>query len=212
MIASHEETIDECLSIEISEIMGREIMEDLRLEGVVEFPDIGEFLCISHHFTEIIPYATSLSSHDLSQVIRATYRVYSTREETHETIREFSEILFENRQSRIFLRREDDRFTIADTIFIESEFDAIGQDEFRISEIPRKLFGFLDFFEPDMHIFCFSIGDRKGFFSFSLEKYEVRLPMFTSFRLIDNMELRKLGKEISKFGTIRMLGGMTRGK
>ena len=137
MIASYEESIDESLSIEIGEVIMREIVEDLRLESMIEFPDIWIALGIFHHLSEIVSDTTSLTTHDLSKMTRSTDSVYGTREEVHESILEYSECLFMKRESRVFLRGKDDRFSIADTISIKSELDTIREDELGISEIPR---------------------------------------------------------------------------
>ena len=94
MIASDEESIDKRLSIEISEVIMREIVEYLRLEGMIEFPDIWIALGIFHHLTQIISDTTSLATHDLSEMTRSTDSIYMTREEVHESILEYTEIFF----------------------------------------------------------------------------------------------------------------------
>jgi hypothetical protein len=212
MVACNKKTIDECLSIEISEVLMREVMEDLRLERMIEFPDIWITFGIFHHFMEIISDTPRLSSHDLSEMRGTTYRIDRAREKVSETISKLSEIFFMDCKCCIFLRCESYRLPIADTIFIKSELDTIREDEFRISEISCKLLRFFYLFESDMHIFRFPVCDRKCIFSFSFQKYKIRLSVFTSFWLIYDVEICELCEEVSELRTVCMLSRMTRGE
>lgn len=205
MIASDKEPIYKRLSIEISEIMGREIMKDLRLEGVVELPDIRIFLSISHHLTEIISDTLSLSSHDLREMPCRTDGIDIVSHECSHLILENTELLRSYIEHISLLPSDDNRFAIADTVIVESELDPIREDELRISEIPRELFGFLDLIEGDMDILRFGIHHRDH----AIEKDEIRSSMFTSLWFIVDGESCNSFEKFLQCGSIGMLCRMT---
>lgn len=192
MITSDEKSIDKCLSIEISKILMREIMKDLRLEGMVELPNIGIFLCIFHHLIEIVSDTSSLATHNFGKMIGASDRIYRTREKIHESVSKNPKVLITKSERSVFFGCKSYRLTIANSISVKSELDTIRENELRISEISRELLRFLDLFKSDMHILGFSIRDRKSILSLSFEKYKIRFSVFTSFRFIDNMKFCQL--------------------
>lgn len=205
MIASNKETIYKRLSIEISEIMRREVVENLRLESMVEFPDIGIFLSISHHLTEIISDTLSLSSHDLREMPCRTDRIDIIRHECLHLILENTELLRGYIEHIPLLPSYNNRLTIAYTVIVESELDTIRKDEFRISKIPRELFGFLDLIEGDMDILRLSIHHRDH----AIEKDKIRSSVFTSLWLIVDDESSDGFEKFLQCGSIGMLCRMT---
>lgn len=166
-------------------------MEDLRLERVIELPDIWIPLSIAHHLTEVISYTSGLSSHDTCEMTRATDRIDWTREEVCESICEYCKVLLMECETRIFFGGERDRLTVSDTILVESELDTVRQYQFCITKISRELLRLLYLLQSDMHVLGFSVCDRESFPTFSLQEDKIRFAMFTSLRFVDNVELSK---------------------
>lgn len=107
---------------------------------MIELPDIRETFGVPHHISEVITNSLCLSSHDLSKVSGRANRIYIVRYKCLHLLSENFEFFWETVEHISRLFRDDDRFSIADTVVVKSKLDTIGQDKFRVPEVPIELF------------------------------------------------------------------------